>query len=284
MLVPSLAAPDYEIRIIGAARAPLRDFYFGLMRLSWPATLAVIAGANLGINALFALGYLLVGGVEHARPGSWLDAFFFSVQTFGSIGYGTLAPSTTAANALVVFEAVTSLVFTALATGLVFAKFSLPTARVMFTREATISPMNGVPTLSFRVGNLRSNQIVEAHVRVALTRTERTREGKTFYRMVDLPLARERIPSLARSWTVLHVIDEKSPLFGETAESLAAQEAEVDVSIIGTDDLWMQSVHARHRYMWTEIAWGKRHVDVLSEEPNAMILDLRKFHDIEPAD
>jgi inward rectifier potassium channel len=154
----------------------------------------------------------------------------------------------------------------------------------MFTREATISMMNGVPTLSFRLGNLRSNTIVEAHVRATLMRTEQTREGKTFYRMVDLPLARERIPSLSRSWTVLHVIDDKSPLFGETAESLEAKEAEVQVSVVGTDDLWMQSVHATHRYMWTEIAWGKRHVDVLSDVPNAIILDLRKFHDIEPAD
>jgi inward rectifier potassium channel len=279
-----VATPDYEIRVVGAQRTPLRDFYYGLMRFSWPATLLVIAGADLALNALFAFGYLFVGGIEHARPGSWLDAFFFSVQTSGTVGYGALWPSSNAANALVVIESVTSLVFTALATGLVFTKFSLPTARVMFTREATISMMNGLPTLSFRVGNLRSNRIVEAMVRVAIVRTELTHEGKTFYRMTDLPLVRERIPSLSRSWTVLHVIDEKSPLFGETAESLAAKEAEITVSIVGIDDLWMQSVHATHRYMHTEIAWGKRHADVLSDEPNALVLDLRKFHDLEPTE
>jgi inward rectifier potassium channel len=279
-----VATPDYEIRVIGAQRTPLRDLYHGLMRLSWPATLLVIAGGNLVLNALFAFGYLAVGGVEHARPGSWLDAFYFSVQTMGTIGYGTLAPSSNAANAIVVVESVTSLVFTAVATGLIFAKFSLPTARVMFTREAAISKMNGVPTLSFRLGNLRSNHIVEAQVRVAIVRTERTHEGKTFYRMVDIPLARDRIPSLARSWTVFHTIDDKSPLYGETAESLATKEAELMISIIGTDDLWMQNVHATHRYMHTEIVWGKRHSDVLSEEPNAVILDLRKFHDLEPAE
>jgi inward rectifier potassium channel len=279
-----LASPDYEIRVLGAQRTPLRDFYYGLMRLSWPATLAAIACANLAVNAIFAFGYMAVGGIDHARPGSWLDAFFFSVQTFGSIGYGTLWPSSNAANALVVVESVTSLVFTALATGLVFAKFSMPTARVMFTREATISMMDGVPTLSFRLGNLRSNHIIEAHVRVAMVRTEQTREGKVFYRMLDLTLVRERIPSLSRSWTVLHVIDEASPLFGETADSLERKEVEFLVSIVGIDDLWMQSVHATHRYLHTEIAWGKRHADVLSEEPNAVILDLRKFHDLEQAD
>jgi inward rectifier potassium channel len=281
---PFVATPDYEIRIIGAERTPLRDFYYGLMRLSWPATLLVIAGGDLVLNALFAALYLVVGGVQNARPGSWLDAFYFSVQTMGTIGYGTLAPSSNAANGLVVAESVTSLVFTALATGLVFAKFSLPTARVMFTREATISKMNGVSTLSFRVGNRRSNHIVEAQVRVALVRTERTHEGKTFYRMVDLPLSRDRIPSLAQSWTVLHTIDEKSPLFGETAESLKSKEAELMISIAGTDDLWMQNVHATHRYMHAEIVWGKRHADVLSEEANLLILDLRKFHDLEPAE
>lgn len=279
-----LASPEYEVRVIGAARTPLRDFYYALMRLSWPTTLVAIAGTDLALNALFAFGFLAVGGVDNARRGSLLDAFFFSVQTFGTIGYGTLTPSTTAANTLVVVESVVSLVFTAAATGLVFAKFSLPTARVMFTREAAISLMNGVPTLSFRIGNLRSNRLVESHVRVALTRTEQTLENKTFYRMVDVPLTRERIPSLSRSWTVLHVIDEKSPLYGETAESLEAKEAELSVSIVGIDDLWMQSVHATHRYMWTDIVWGKRHADVLSEEGKTMTLDLRKFHDLEAAD
>jgi inward rectifier potassium channel len=173
---------------------------------------------------------------------------------------------------------------TALGTGLVFAKFSLPTARVMFTREATVSPMDGVPTLAFRVGNQRSNRILDAHVRVALMRTERTREGKTFYRMVDVPLVRERILSLSRSWTVLHVIDTKSPFHAETAETLAQKEVELVVVVVGTDDLWMQSVHATHRYMDKDIVWGKRHADVLSEEGNDVILDLRKFHELEAAE
>jgi inward rectifier potassium channel len=202
----------------------------------------------------------------------------------GTIGYGAMFPGSHAANVVVVVESLVSLLFTAASTGLVFAKFSLPTARLMFSRNATISKMDGLPTLAFRVGNLRSNRIVEASVRVGMVRTERTREGKTFYRMLDLPLVRERILSLARSWTVLHVIDEKSPLYGETAESLEQKEAELLISIVGTDDLWMQSVHATHRYLHPEIAWGRRHVDVLSEEADALVLDLSKFHDLEPAD
>src|SRR5262249_5092488 len=158
-----------------------------------------------------------------------------------------------AANFVVVAESVTSLVFTALVTGLVFAKFSLPTARLMFSRNATVSKMNGVPTFSFRVGNERSNRIVDAQVRVAMTATEITGEGKTFYRTVDLPLVRERIHTLSRAWVVLHTIDENSPLFGESSESLARKEAEILIAVVGTDDIWMQSVHATHRYMFHEI-------------------------------
>lgn len=278
-----MAEPSYTVRVVGAPRAPLRDFYHALMRLSWPVTLGVIATGYLSLNALFACGYVLVGGVANARARSWLDAFFFSVQTMGTIGYGAMWPASRAANTLVVAESVCSLVVTALATGLVFAKFSLPTARIMFSRHATISTVDGRPTLSFRVGNLRSNRIVEAVVRVAITRTERTTEGKVFYRMVDLGLVRDRILSLTRSWTVLHVIDEASPLRGETKESLARKEAELNVTILGTDDTWMQTVHSAHVYMDTDIAWGMRHVDVLSEEEGGLVLDITKFHDLEPA-
>src|SRR5207237_4930059 len=129
-----------------------------------------------------AVGYLIVGGIAHARPDSFLDAFFFSVQTMGTIGYGALSPETPGANAVVVVESITGLTLTALATGLVFAKVSLSTARVVFSPEAVICPRNGVPTLMFRMSNQRGNQIVGAHIRVALGRTEKTAEGEPFYR------------------------------------------------------------------------------------------------------
>jgi inward rectifier potassium channel len=275
--------PEYEIRVVGAPRTPLRDFYHGMLRLSWPVTVATIAIAYLLLNALFACGYVATGGIDHARPGSWPDAFFFSVQTMGTIGYGAMAPVTTAANVLVVVESVLSLVFMAMATGLVFAKFSRPTARVRFTNEATISKVNGVPTLAFRVGNMRSNQIVNARVHMAVTRTEVTSEGKIFYRTVDLAPLRANIFTLARSWTVQHIIDAQSPLWGETAETMMNKDAEIVIVITGIDDLWMQAVHAQHRYLHNRLAWGRRHVDVLSEENDVVTLDLRKFHDTEPA-
>ena len=277
------APNDYSVRILGAPRTPLRDFYHALLRLSWLSTIGVVAGGYFAVNALFALLYLWVGGVAHAHPGSFLDAFYFSVETMGTIGYGALYPESHAANLVMVLESTVSLVLTALSTGLVFAKFSRPTASLLFTRQATIAPMNGVPTLSFRLGNRRGNRIVLATVKVSLVRTERTLEGKTFYRMLDLLLSREHILALTRSWTVLHAIDKGSPLWGETPETLAAKEVELLVTVVGTDDLWMQTVHGTHRYLDRDIIWDMRHVDILNDDGQTVTLDLRKFHDLEPA-
>jgi inward rectifier potassium channel len=242
-----------------------------------------VAAGYLLINAVFAQLYFLTDGIANARPGSWLDVFYFSVQTMGTIGYGAMYPQTDLANGLVVLESTVSLVIVALTTGLVFAKFSRPTARLMFSESATISPMNGVPTLSFRMSNQRANRIVEAVIHVALVKTERTAEGQVFYRTYDLNLVRERVLSLSRSWTVLHVIDATSPLYGETPESLKEKEGELLVSVAGTDDTWMQHVHSSHRYGDEAILWGAKHVDVVSDEKDVFTLDLTKFHDVEPS-
>jgi inward rectifier potassium channel len=274
---------DYEIRVVGDRASVLRDFYHALLRLPWWVTIASISGAFVAANALFAVVYLAVGGIAHAHRESFLDAFFFSVQTMGTIGYGDMFPATTAANVVVVVEAIASLTLTALATGIVFSKFSRSTARLMFTRQAVISPVNGVPALAFRVGNQRGNQIVDVQIRVVMLRTERTTEGRTFYRMLDLRLTRERALSLSRSWNATHVIDAQSPLHGETPGSLAEKEIELQVLLVGLDDATMQTVHGQHRYFARDILWGRRLADVLSETPDGhLLLDLRRFHDVEP--
>lgn len=274
----------YGIRVIGEESAPLRDFYHLLIRQPWRVTVAAIATVFLVVNAIFAVAYVFVGGVAHAQPGSFLDAFFFSVQTMGTIGYGALYPDSIAANVLVVAESITSLTLTALATGLVFAKFSRSTALLVFTRYVVISPLNGVPTLMFRIGNRRRNQIVDATVRVLMMRTEKLREGGTFYRMLDLKLTRDHAMSLQRSWSALHPIDESSPLWGETPESAEEKEIEIQISVVGLDDITMQPVHAQHRYFTHQILWGHRLADVLTEDAESgdLILDLHKFQHTEP--
>jgi len=201
----------------------------------------------------------------------------------GTIGYGAMFPTGTPANVLMIVESVTSLIVSAVATGLVFAKFSRSTARIAFSETAVIGPMDGVPTLMMRVGNERGNLILEATIRVSLLRTEITREGVTFYRMYDLQLTRERSPAMNRSWTVLHPVIKGSPLFGATPESVERDEVEIVVSVVGIDDTSMQPVHARHRYYQNEIVWGARHADILSEQPDGtLIVDMRLFHKIVP--
>ena len=275
---------SYDIHVLGGQARPLRDFYHAVLRASWPTTLGLIAAIFLAVNTLFALIYLAAGGVANARPGSLLDAFFFSVETMGTIGYGAMYPQSDAANWWMVVESVVGVILTALATGLVFAKFSRPTARIVFTRKAVICPFNGVPTFMFRVGNERGNAIVDALFRVVVTRTEHTREGEQFYRSYDLELVRRRVLSLNRSFNLLHLIQEGSPFFGQTPQSIVEQEYELAIVVVGIDDTVLQTVHARHNYYADDIVWGARLADALSDLPDgSMQLDLDKFHDVEPS-
>jgi inward rectifier potassium channel len=285
MAEPPPREAQYGVVVIGAPRTSLRDFYYLFLRARWSTALGSIVVAYLAINALFGVAYLLTGGVANARAGSFWDAFCFSVQTMGTIGYGSLYPTSVGANVVMIVESVASLVITAVATGLVFAKFSRSTPRVAFSRHAVIGPMDGVPTLMLRVGNERGNAILEASIKVAIVRTEHLKEGTSFYRMLDLKLSRERSPAMARSWTVLHPIVEGSPLYGATPESVARDEVELMVTLVGTDDTSLQQVHARRRYLHTDILWGARHADVLSEDDQGnVVLDVRKFHDVVPTE
>ena len=275
---PPVSAP--AVRVIGAPPTPLRDIYHAFLRARWWQAIGGIVVFYLLLNAVFALAYVLVGGVANARPGSYVDAFHFSIQTMGTIGYGAMYPTTPISHALVTMESVTGLLVLALVTGLVFAKFSRSTARIAFSRHVVIAPMDGVPTLMVRIGNERNSQIMDAHVHVAMIRTERTREGMTFYRMIDLTLSRDRSPALSRSWTAMHPITADSPLSGQTPASLAAAEVELLVSVAGVDDTTVQPVHAQYTYPNEAIVWGKRHTDVLSELPDGTLaLDVRKFHE-----
>lgn len=268
------------VEIIGARRAPFRDYHFRFLRAPWWQALSSIVVAFLALNAGYAALYLWTGGIAHARAGSFSDAFYFSVQTMGTIGYGDMYPQSPAANWLVVSEAVASLIVTALATGLVFSKFSQLRARVVFTKTITVSPMDGVPTMMFRVGNERGNQIVEATLHVVMIRSTLTREGMTLYRLLDLPLVRERSQAFTRSWTAMHRITPDSPLHGITEVQMHTEEIEFVVSLVGMDDTSLQPVHAQRRYEHGDVLWGARHADVLTErEDGTILLDLRKFHD-----
>jgi inward rectifier potassium channel len=273
-----------DIVRLGEVRSPWRDIYYHLLTLPWPAFIAALALAYLAINAAFALAYLAQAeAIANARPDSFLDALFFSVQTMASIGYGAMYPQTNYAHWLVVLEAFIGLMLLAMATGLCFARISVPTARIMFSHNAVVTPWNGVPTLMFRTANQRRNRIFEARLWVTLVRDETTAEGEFFRRFYDLPMVRAHSPLFALSWTAMHAIDEQSPLYGKTQDTLAATNVEIIVILTGLDETLAQTIHARHSFTADEILWGYQFVDILGRSADGRrAIDFQSFHRVKP--
>jgi len=281
--VPAQQRDPNQILVVGARQTPFSDVYHHVLRAPWWLDLLALSGLFLLLNLVFAFAYLAVGGVEGARPGSLADHFFFSVQTMGTIGYGVMHPLSVGAEALVTAEVIVSVSLVALASGILFAKFSVPRARMQFAEWATISPFDGVPTLMFRLGNERASQIIEATVRVVMVRTERTAEGVTYYRLRDLKLERDHSPAISRSWNLLHRIDDSSPLNAATPETFARDQIELMVTVVGIDETSAQSLHGRHTYLDEQVRWGARHADMVSELPDGSLqLDMREFHRVLP--
>jgi inward rectifier potassium channel len=259
---------------------PFADLYHHLLTSSWQMLLVQIAAGFFAINALFAIGYYLNGGIENAR--SFGDVFFFSVETMATIGYGRMAPVTLIAHILMSFEALIGMIGLALTTGLIFAKFSRPSARVRFSRYGVISSRDGVLSLMFRMANERASQIVETQAHVLLARSEVTVEGEPVWRFHDLELTRYRNATFRHSWTVIHPIRPGSPLYGASEESLRAASAEIVVSVTGIDGAFMQTVYARHTYEAADIVWGARLVDIMIRTPeDDFLIDYGKFDAIE---
>ncbi len=260
------------------------DLYHYLMTSRWRVLFGLILVSYLGANGAFALVYVLTGGIENARPGSFEDAYFFSVQTMATIGYGRMVPTSSIANAIVAIEALFGLVTLALATGLMFAKFSQPRARVLFSHYAVVSVRDGALSLMIRLANERSTGLVEAQLRLVLVRDERTVEGEAVRRFHSLALTRASNAVFALSWTAVHVIDASSPIFGATSESIVASHANLVASLVGIEEATAQTVHARYTWAAEEILFGRRYADILTFTPDGQrALDYTRFHDVEPA-
>jgi len=271
------------MRRVGLSRPLLRDVYHWLRTTTWPRTFLAITGAWITSNLLFALLYLAGGEcITNARPGSFVDAFYFSVQTISTIGYGAMSPATGYANVVVVVEAFYGLLFVAITTGILFSKFSTPTARLMFSSEALVADVDGKRMLTFRVANTRESHIVEARISVSVARDELDSRGNLMRRLYDLPLVRHTSPLLALTWTVMHEIDEDSPLHDLDANELQEQNVALLVTIRGTEDKLSVAVHARHAYLTDQILFDRRHVDVLRVAPDGeRYVDYNVFHDTE---
>lgn len=274
-----------EIVRIGLSHFHWSDLYHFLLRISWPNFLILICVTYLLTNTLFAFAYLAGGnGIENAQPGSFKDAFFFSIQTMATIGYGAMYPRTPYTHLLVAVEALVGLLGFAMATGLMFARFSRPTARVLFSRVAVICPYNGVPMLMFRVANQRINWIVEAQIRVTLLLpVEVTPEGHSIRRLSDLKLVRSMTPLFSLTWVVMHPIDEESPFFPVSEDALLSMKPELIVTLMGLDETVSQTIHTRHFYRADDMLWNMRFVDVLfTTSKGDRYIDYTHFHDVTP--
>jgi inward rectifier potassium channel len=284
-LLDTRTGAGQPVLAVGLRRAPVADLYHSLITWSWARLFATMGAGYVLIISFFALVYLGLGegAIEHARLESFEDAFFFSFQTMATIGYGHLVPHGTAANLISVVQVMIGLAGTAVSTGLVFAKFARPTARVLFSRVAVVTPFDGQPALLFRVANERGNQIVEAQLNVALLLDEDTAEGEHVRRAYDLALRRDRSLLFSLTWLAVHPIGPGSPLHGLTPARLAAGTATLVVSLTGLDEHLGQLVHARHVYAAEEILFGRRFVDVIERLPDgSRLIDYRRFHDVMP--
>jgi inward rectifier potassium channel len=260
-----------------------RDPYHLLLTIPWMGFAGIVSVAYLCINTVFAFAYLAGGDcLEGARTGSFSDAFFFSVQTLASIGYGAIHPKTFYANSIVTLESITSLLLIAVLTGIAFARFSRPIAKLLFSKFTIITSHNSQPTLMFRVANERNNFILESHAQVYLIIDEITHEGDSMRRIHELKLLRQRTPSLVLTWTVMHQIDADSPLYGLDAGDLKRLNANVSVLIGGVDETVAYTITARYIYNTDDILFDRKFTNLIQKSVNGdRYFDYSFFHDTE---
>jgi len=258
------------------------SLYHWLLQITWPRFFALVVATYLAMNVLFGSAFVLAGpdALTGAAPGGpFWRAFFFSVETFGTIGYGNIAPLSVAAHALMTIEAVTGLLGIALITGILFARFSRPIPRIAFSDRALIAPYRGGRALMFRIANERSSQLVDVEARVVLALFDRV-DGHVTRRFNLLSLERTRVALFPLSWTIVHPIEEGSPLFGLTDANLAERGAEFLVLLTASDETFMQTVHARSSYRYDELVWGARFSDIFGHDRAAqdLTVDISRIH------
>ncbi len=262
-----------------------RDVYRWLLGLNWPRFAVFVAIIYIGLNLLFAALYSLQqDSIAGSTGGHWFfDCFFFSIQTLATVGYGHMYPQTLYAHIISTIEIMTGVFLLAVMTGLIFVRFSRPIARVVFSRSIVIAPLNGRPTLMVRVGNENQHSMVEAEFRIMFSRDEPLLEGGDFRYFYVLKLHFDRLTVFPAALTLRHTIDEKSPLFGATPESLEARRVLFLVSVIGIDPVIAAPVQMQKDYTWHDIRFGERFVEIYTElEPGRLSVDYGRLHDTEP--
>jgi inward rectifier potassium channel len=263
--------------------------YHQLLTTPWIGFLGLVGLLYIVLNLVFAVAYLACGPEALLGPGAMMlggrfsRAFFFSIQTFATIGYGQIGPNGFAANMVVTVEALVGLMYQALATGLLFARFARPTASILFSRRAVVAPYNNGRALMFRIVNRRCNEIIQLEAQVLISSMDPDGRGGTVRRYLPLPLERNKVTFFPLSWTIVHPIDAASPLAGKTAEELELTQSEILVLLSGTDETMEQTVHSRSSYRADEIVWNARFRSMfLPAGPGSPVsVDVSRVHEIE---
>jgi inward rectifier potassium channel len=268
----------------GLSIVVVQDLYHYFMTVSWTRLFATILAFFLVFDVLFGCLYDLVPGcVANLNPPGFAGAFFFSVETLATVGYGDMHPQTLYGHVVAMIEIFVGLMMLAVITGIMFARFSRPKARFMFAKLAVVRPIDGRPTLMFRAANARQNVVQEASAMLRMLRDDATPEGFRLRRIVDLPLVRSQHPVFSLGWNLMHPIDEDSPLRAESAASLAAAHAVFILSLSGTDETTGQVLMARAEYTSEAIRWNEGFQDILEVQPDGSLLfDYSKFDQVEP--
>ncbi|MGA8093710.1 MAG: ion channel [Steroidobacteraceae bacterium] len=273
-----------QIETYGLPHRPWHDLYHIFMTMSWPTLFGSYACFFALFNLAFAGVYQLQpAGIANLSPPGYWGRFFFSVETLATVGYGDMHPQTAYAHLIASIEIFTGLMSLALITGMMFARFSRPTARILFARQAVIRQFDGKQTLMLRAANERQNFILEATAQLRLIRDEQTADGFRFRRIYDLPLRRSEQPMFLYGWSLMHIIDEASPMARETSESLQAARGFVLLTIGGIDETTGQLLMSRQEYHPSSLRWNHAFVDVLMTGQDGVDrFDYSKFHDVEP--
>lgn len=276
---------DIDAIKLGTPRFNLSDPYYFVLTIRWSAFFLLVVAFYLTVNLIFAGLYLLGGNcIANARPGMFRDLFFFSVETFATVGYGVMSPQTVYGHIVSSIEIIFGMLSMAVITGLMFTRFARPQARLLFSRVAVIAPYGEQTALMMRIANQRHQMIADAQAKLTLLRTRTLPNGSVMRRFVDLSLERAEAPMLALSWTLIHPIDAASPLHGLTSDEMIEDEMALIVSINGFDESISSSITTRYTYAAESIVFGHQFVDVLSTlEDGRIALDLTRFHDSRPA-
>ena len=259
---------------------PENNFYHWLLGTSWSSFLLLVIAVYLGTNLLFAFAYLACGdgAITNTKPGALLDVFYFSVQTMATIGYGQMTPVGHWPNSIVTFEAFFGIVYSALTTGLAFARFTRPTAGVRFSKVAVVGNHDGVKTLKFRVANDRSSHIVEAQLRLWLIAESMTSEGERYRRSVELALHRSESPVFSLTWTAMHSIDESSALKDYLGNSALNGRWHLLITFTGYHESLANQVYARHVYLPRDVQQNATFIDIVTVSPDGgRVIDLTNF-------